>query len=87
MRKVLLKWLIQVGRKFQVKDETMHICVQLIDLILLHETERISKHNFQLLGVTALFVASKYNEIHTFEAEKYVYLCDGLYTLPELFEM
>ena len=49
--------------------------------------ELICKRNFQLLGVTALFVASKYNEIHTFEAEKYVYLCDGLYALPELFEM
>ena len=87
MRKVLLKWLMQVGRKFQVKDETMHICVQLVDLIVLHQTELISKNNFQLLGVTALFVASKYNEIHTFEAEKYVYLCDGLYTLSELFQM
>ena len=34
-----------------------------------------------------MFVASKYNEIHTFEADKYVYLCDGLYTLGQLFEM
>ncbi len=52
---------MQVGRKFQVKDETIQICVQLVDLVLLFETNRISKHNFQLLGVAALFVASKYN--------------------------
>jgi hypothetical protein len=87
MRRVLLRWLLQVGRKFQVKEETMQICVQLIDLMLVLETARISKINFQLLGVAALFVASKYNEIHTFEADKYVYLCDGLYSLPQLFEM
>lgn len=87
MRKVLLKWLMQVGRKFQVRDETMQICVQLIDFMLLHERTQISKGNFQLLGVTSLFVASKYNEIHTFEADKYVYLCDGLYNLGQLFEM
>lgn len=55
--------------------------------MLLHESTQISKMNFQLLGVTSLFVASKYNEIHTFEADKYVYLCDGLYTLAQLFEM
>jgi cyclin B len=61
MRTILLKWLMQVGRKFQVKDETIQICVQLVDLVLLFETNRISKHNFQLLGVAALFVASKYN--------------------------
>ena len=47
----------------------------------------MTKNNFQLLGVAALFVASKYNEIHTFEADKYVYLCDGLYNLQELLEM
>lgn len=87
MRKVLLRWLIQVGKKFQVKDETLQICVQIIDYLLLFQANLISKSNFQLLGVTALFVASKYNEIHTFEAEKYVYLCDGLYTIQQLFEM
>lgn len=32
-------------------------------------------------------MASKYNEIHTFEAEKYIFLCDGLYNLEQLFEM
>jgi hypothetical protein len=61
MRRVLLKWLFQVGRKFQVKEETLQICVQLIDLMLVLETARINKQNFQLLGVSALFVASKYN--------------------------
>ena len=66
MRKVLLRWLMQVSRKFQVKDETMQICVQIIDYLLLFQSSTISKLNFQLLGVAALFVASKYNEIHTF---------------------
>ena len=61
MRKVLLKWLLQVGRKFQVKDETMQICVQLVDIMLLFQPGLISKQNFQLLGVAGLFVASKYN--------------------------
>jgi len=61
MRKVLLKWLLQVSRKFQVKDETMQICVQIIDYLLIFQSTLISKHNFQLLGVASLFVACKYN--------------------------
>ena len=61
MRKVLLRWLMQVSKKFQVKDETMQICVQIIDYLLLFQSTLIAKHNFQLLGVSALFVASKYN--------------------------
>jgi hypothetical protein len=87
MRKVLLRWLLQVSRKFQVKEETIQLCVQIIDYLLIFQSTLISKQNFQLLGVAALFVASKFNEIHTYEAEKYVYLCDGLYSTRELFEM
>ena len=34
-----------------------------------------------------MFVASKYNQIHTYEAAKYVFVCDGLYTINDLFEM
>ena len=59
---------MQVSHKLQVKDETMHMCVQIIDYLLLMKGNFFSKDNFQLLGVAALFVASKYNEIHTFEA-------------------
>lgn len=87
MRRVLLRWLLQVGRKFQVMQETMHICAQIVDFVLVCEPARISKANFQLLGIAALFVASKYNEIHTWEAEKYIFVCDGLYTAEQLFEM
>lgn len=65
----------------------MQICIQIIDYLLILESSKISKHNFQLLGVTALYVASKYNEIHTFEAKKYTSLCDGLYSDEQLFEM
>ena len=78
---------MQVSRKFQVKDETLQLCIQIIDYVLLFSNSQLTKQNFQLLGVAALFVASKYNEIHTFEAEKYVFLCDGLYTVEQLFQM
>jgi hypothetical protein len=87
MRRVLLRWLLQVGRKFEVMHETLHICAQIIDFVLVCEPARISKANFQLLGIAALFVASKYNEVHTWEAEKYVFVCDGLYSVEQLFEM
>lgn len=85
MRLILVKWLIQVGEKFKVNSETLHICVQLVDHMLIFEGGSINKANFQLLGIASLFVAAKYNEIHTPEAEKYIYVCDGLYKLPNLF--
>ena len=65
----------------------MHICVQLIDFMIVHSGSGVNKHNLQLLGVASLFVASKYHEIHTWEAYKYIFVCDGLYSLEQLFEM
>lgn len=66
MRKILIKWLLQIGQRFRVGDDTIHICVQLIDHFLIHETGKINRNNYQLLGITALFVASKYNEIYSY---------------------
>lgn len=87
MRQVLVKWIIQVAQKFKASQETVHISVQIIDYILVFSNKKITKVNFQLLGISALFVASKYNEIYTPEAKKYIYVCDGLYTLEDLFGM
>lgn len=68
MRKILIKWLIKVGRKFRVRSQTIHMCVQLIDFMLIHKGTMFNKTNFQLLGVTCLFISCKYNEIYTIEA-------------------
>ena len=87
MRGILIGWLVKVARKFKVKSETLHMCVQLIDYMLIFKGDIFHKKNFQLLGVASLFTACKYNEIYTVEAEKYVDFCDGQYKLSDLFEM
>ena len=65
MRNVLIKWLMQVAEKFMASQETLHISIQMIDYILVFSYKKITKLNFQLLGISSLFVASKYNEIYT----------------------
>lgn len=65
MRKILIKWLAKVASKFRCQSETLHLCVQLIDLMLIQQGPKFDKTNFQLLGVTCLLIASKYNEIYT----------------------
>lgn len=59
MRKTLIKWLYKFATILKLKSQTLHICVQLIDSILINESNKITKINFQLLGVTCLFMASK----------------------------
>ena len=72
MRKTLVKWLTKVSNRFRFKSETLHMCVQIIDLMLIYQGRIFNRSNFQLLGVASLFVSCKYHEIYTIEAEKYV---------------
>jgi len=61
MRKILVKWLMRVGSKIRAGSETMHMCVQLIDIMMIKRGELLNKSNFQLLGVTCLFMSCKYS--------------------------
>ena len=80
MRSVLIRWIIQVGDKFKTNPETLHICVQMVDFVLVSRAISINRVNYQLLGIAALFVAAKYNEINAQQADRYVFICDGLYS-------
>ena len=87
MRKTLIKWLYKFATILKLKSETLHICIQLIDCVLIHNPSKISKGNFQLLGVTSLFMACKLSEIINPEPKRFTDACDGLYTLQDLFKM
>lgn len=87
MRKILVKWLIKLALACRLKSETIHICVQLVDCVLIRNPALITKQNFQLLGVTSLFMASKLSEIFTPDVKKFVNACGGIYTVEDLFKM
>lgn len=61
MRSVLLDWINEVHHQFNLENETFHMAVSMIDRYLqsVHSTPR---KYLQLFGVTALFMASKYEE-------------------------
>ena len=58
MRAILLDWLMEVSNEFYLKRETFHITVNIIDRYLSIVYD-ISKNEFQLIGVSALYIASK----------------------------
>jgi hypothetical protein len=51
-----------VHLKFKLKEETLFLAVNIIDRYLSQQT--ITKEKFQLLATTALFIATKYEEIY-----------------------
>lgn len=86
MRAILVDWIVDVHFKFKLLPQTLYIAVHLIDDYLARDFE-IRRQRLQLVGVTALFIASKYEEIYPPEAEDYVRITDNAYTKDEIFEM
>ncbi|XP_078252857.1 G2/mitotic-specific cyclin-B1-like isoform X2 [Rhinoraja longicauda] len=85
MRAILIDWLVQVQRKFQLLQETLYMTVAIIDRFL--QDSPVTKRNLQLVGVTAMLVASKYEEMYPPEIGDFVYITDNSYTTAAIREM
>lgn len=61
MRATLIDWLLQVHARYHMLPETLWIATNIIDRFL---SERpVGRTKLQLVGVTAMFIAAKYEEI------------------------
>ncbi|GAB9467089.1 Cyclin b [Globisporangium polare] len=86
MRAILVDWLVDVHCKYDLLPQTLHIASHLIDQYLAKDLS-VPRQKLQLVGVTALFIASKYEEIYPPEADDFVRITDNAYTRDELFRM
>jgi G2/mitotic-specific cyclin 2 len=82
MRGILVDWLIEVHAKFRLLPETLFLCVNLVDRFL--SCKAVGMEKLQLVGVTALFVASKYEEVIGPSLDNFIYVADGGYTDEEI---
>lgn len=73
MRSVLLDWINEVHNQFSLELETFHMTVSMIDRYLQAATNT-PRRLLQLVGVTALFMASKYEELMPPEISDFVYV-------------
>eukprot|EP00814_Leptocylindrus_danicus_P013670 CAMPEP_0116017114 /NCGR_PEP_ID=MMETSP0321-20121206/7863_1 /TAXON_ID=163516 /ORGANISM="Leptocylindrus danicus var. danicus, Strain B650" /LENGTH=382 /DNA_ID=CAMNT_0003487261 /DNA_START=630 /DNA_END=1778 /DNA_ORIENTATION=- len=85
MRGILVDWLTEVHLKFKLVPETLYLCINLIDRFL--SRREVNRSKLQLLGVTCLLVASKYEEIYPPELRDLVYICDSAYAKEEILDM
>lgn len=82
MRAILIDWLIEVHLKFKLLPETLFITINIIDRFL--ERVEVGKSKLQLVGVAALLVACKYEEIYPPEIKDFIYITDRAYSKEEL---
>ena len=85
MRAILIDWLIDVHLKYKLVPQTMYIAVNLIDKYL--EKNDTHRSKLQLVGVTAMFIACKYEEIYPPELKEFVYITDGAYVKSDVLKM
>lgn len=85
MRGVLIDWLVEVHYRFDLLQETMFLTTILIDRYL--SKASVEKKKLQLVGVTAMLIASKYEEMWPPEVNDFVYMTDNAYTKEEIIRM
>ena len=85
MRSILIDWLIDVHFKFGFTDETLFMTISIIDRYL--SISQITRANFQLLGITALMIACKHEEIDLPKIDDFIYITDNAYVKSEVIKM
>mmetsp|Transcript_5114 Transcript_5114/g.12219 ORF Transcript_5114/g.12219 Transcript_5114/m.12219 type:complete len:318 (+) Transcript_5114:68-1021(+) len=84
MRAILIDWVVDVHYSYRLSLATLYLTVNLIDRYL-EASPEVARKEFQLLGTTALWIASKYEEIRPMEINQLVEVCDCCYTKHQVF--
>ena len=61
MRGILADWIIEVHQKFDLMPESLYLTMYIIDRYL--SMQPVLRRELQLVGVSALLIACKYEEI------------------------
>ena len=81
-RMVLVDWLIEVTDEFTLGQETLYLSVSLLDRFL--SEQAVPRCQLQLLGVTCLWVAAKFEEVLPPALQDFVDITDNSYTAADL---
>lgn len=82
MRGILMDWLIQVHARFRLLPETLLLATNLVDRFL--SLRVVSLVKLQLVGITGLLVASKYEEIVAPTIHDFLKVADSQYSEKEI---
>jgi len=84
MRAVLVDWLVEVHNQFQLLQETLYLTVAIMDRYLSASAIFTKRSELQLVGVTSMFIASKYEEMYCPEVNDFVYITDNAFNKDQI---
>ncbi|KAK8938315.1 Cyclin-A3-1 [Platanthera guangdongensis] len=85
MRGILVDWLVEVAEEYKLVADSLFLAISYVDRFL--SRNPIEKKKLQLLGVSCILIASKYEEIEPPNVEELCYITDNTYTKKEVVEM
>lgn len=81
-RGILVDWLIEVHTRFHLLPETLFLAVNVIDRFLSEKVVQLDR--LQLVGITAMFIASKYEEVLSPHVENFKRIADDGFSEAEI---
>jgi len=85
MRAILIDWLVEVHMKYHLRPETLFLTVNIIDRYL--SLKPVARKKLQLLGVVAMLIAAKFEEIDPPRVHEFSYITDNTYSKREILNM
>ncbi|KAJ4968676.1 hypothetical protein NE237_015377 [Protea cynaroides] len=82
MRAILVDWLMEVHNKFELRPETLYLTINIVDRFL--SVKVVPRKELQLVGVGAMLLASKYEELWAPEVDDFVCISDRAYTREQI---
>lgn len=86
MRAYLIDWLSELHGKFKLWAETLYVCVGIIDKFIMLQPD-IKKKDLQCLGITALHISGKYEEIYPPELRQILRVTDNAVTKEQVLQL
>ncbi|XP_021717116.1 G2/mitotic-specific cyclin S13-7-like [Chenopodium quinoa] len=85
MRSILVDWLIEVHYKFELRQETLYLTINIIDRFL--SMKVVPRKELQLVGIASMLIACKYEEIWAPEVNDFVQISDKAYMREQVLAM
>ncbi|EEF52321.1 putative cyclin-A3-1 [Ricinus communis] len=85
MRGILVDWLVEVAEEYKLVSDTLYLTINYIDRYL--SKNSLNRQRLQLLGVSSMLIASKYEEINPPNVEDFCYITDNTYTKDDVVKM
>ncbi|KAJ1263473.1 hypothetical protein BS78_09G187200 [Paspalum vaginatum] len=85
MRAILMDWIAEAHGRFELMPETLYLTVYIVDRYL--SLQPVPKREFQLVGIAAMLIACKYEEIWAPEVSDLISISDNAFSREQILAM